>query len=187
MPHDAMLGNRRGPDAPAGSASGYFFGASYRYRKRFPLTAEQASSAVLLEFEGVYRDARIATEGVRVTTPSIDPAQVRVDVDCTQGSPRISVSDESGAVVANGVVESNADETLSAHVEGCALLGFGSAQRAPVESYLSGTFTTYRGRAMAVVRRSEPGRATLVVEGAVLGTVTAVVEWDSSPCPQRPA
>ena len=35
IPHDAMLGNRRGPDAPAGSASGYFFGASYRYRKRF--------------------------------------------------------------------------------------------------------------------------------------------------------
>ncbi|MBQ9043417.1 MAG: DUF4982 domain-containing protein [Eggerthellaceae bacterium] len=166
VPHDAMLGNRRGSDAPAGSASGYFFGAAYRYRKRFALTAEQASGAVLLEFEGVYRDARITVngtpvdappygfipffadctglvhegenlievacsnadqpdcrwysgagiyrpvwlwtggearilpEGIRVTTLSTDPAQVRVDVDCTMGAPRISISDESGTVVA---------------------------------------------------------------------------------------
>ena len=36
VPHDAMLGNRRSPDAPAGSASGYYYGARYVYRDRVP-------------------------------------------------------------------------------------------------------------------------------------------------------
>ncbi len=168
VPHDAMLGARRGPDAPAGSASGYFHGGSYRYRKEFVLTAEQAAGAVMLEFEGVYRDAslsvngapvdvppygfvpffadctglvreganlvevacgnegqpdcrwysgagiyrpvwlwtggeaRIQPEGVRLTTLSVCPAQVRVDVDCTDGVPAIRIVDEEGAVVAAG-------------------------------------------------------------------------------------
>ena len=62
IPHDAMLGAYRGPDAPAGSASGYFGGGAYRYRKSFELTREQAAETVLLEFEGVYRDDVLARE-----------------------------------------------------------------------------------------------------------------------------
>jgi len=69
VPHDAMLGNRRDADAPAGSASGYFYGGSSVYRKRFSLTAEQAARHLLLEFEGVYRDARIHVNGEPVEAP----------------------------------------------------------------------------------------------------------------------
>ena len=166
VPHDAMLGARRDADAPAGSASGYFHGGSYRYRKEFSLDADTAAGSVMLEFEGVYRDAvirvnghevsvppygfipffadltgfvheganvvevdcgnegqpdcrwysgagihrpvwlwtggdsRILPEGVRVTTLAIDPASVRVEVACTQGSPRIRILDAGGACVA---------------------------------------------------------------------------------------
>ena len=166
VPHDAMLGNRRGPDAPAGSNSGYYYGATYRYRKQFTLTQEQVEGALLLEFEGVYRDARIAVNGidvpappygfipffadiapaacegeniievtcenveqpdcrwysgagifrpvwlwegpekriapesVRVTTLSVDPALVRVDVDCEGGATRVRILDGEGACVA---------------------------------------------------------------------------------------
>ena len=170
VPHDAMLGNRRDADAPAGSASGYYHGARYRYRKRFVLAAEQAKGAVLLEFEGVYRDARIAVngcavenvppygfvpffvdvsalvhagdnvveveadasaqpdcrwypggglhrpvwlwtggeqrvlpEGVRVTTTSLAPPTVHVSVASTGGTPRVSIVDATGAVVAQGI------------------------------------------------------------------------------------
>ena len=168
VPHDAMLGNRRGPDAPAKSASGYYYGGTYRYRKAFDLSAEQAAGALLLEFEGVYRDAtlivngtqvdvppygfipffaditglvhaganvvevrcanddqpdcrwysgaglyrpiwlweggeaRIQPEGVRVTTVSIYPATIEVEVDCTAGVPFVRVLDARGACVAEG-------------------------------------------------------------------------------------
>lgn len=169
VPHDAMLGARRSAKAPAGSASGYFHGGTYRYRKLFDLSAEEASGTLLLEFEGVYRDAvlhmngnpidlppygfvpffadisgfvhegentlylecdnadqpdcrwysgagiyrpvwlwqggaaRILPEGVRVTTLSTNPAVVRIDVDCTDGTPFVQVVDESGGTVTSGV------------------------------------------------------------------------------------
>lgn len=69
MPHDAMLGERRGPDAPAGSASGYYYGGVYHYWKDFELTSTQAEGTLLLEFEGVYRDAQIHVNGTPVEAP----------------------------------------------------------------------------------------------------------------------
>ena len=168
VPHDAMLGNRRGADAPAGSASGYYHGARYRYRKTFELDAAAAEGVVFLEFEGVYREARlqvnghaleappygfipffveltglvhkganiieveadnsaqpdcrwysggglyrcvwlwtggnarIAPEGVRVTTASLNPPTVHVSVACVGGMPHIAIVDDGSAVVAEG-------------------------------------------------------------------------------------
>ena len=69
VPHDAMLGERRGPDAPAGSANGYFHGGVYRYRKAFTLSAGQVAGSLALEFEGVYRDARVHVNGAAAEVP----------------------------------------------------------------------------------------------------------------------
>ena len=69
VPHDAMINERRGPDAPAGSANGYFFGGVYRYRKSFVLSAEQVDGYVALEFEGVYRDALVHVNDTAVDVP----------------------------------------------------------------------------------------------------------------------
>ena len=63
------------------------------------------------------------------------------------------------------VVESNADLCLEASVTGGELLGFGSADPHTEESYLSGKFTTYYGRAQAVVRCGDCGVVTLKVSG----------------------
>ena len=52
----------------------------------------------------------------------------------------------------NGVVESNADRRVTVTVEGGELLAFGSANPCTEEQYHSGTFTTYYGRALAIVR-----------------------------------
>lgn len=52
----------------------------------------------------------------------------------------------------NGVVESNADRRLSVTVTGGELLAFGSANPCTEEQYHTGTFTTYYGRALAIVR-----------------------------------
>lgn len=65
----------------------------------------------------------------------------------------------------NGVTESNADELLTATVSGGELLAFGSANPRTEERYDSGKFTTYYGRALAVVRAGPHGTLTLRVAG----------------------
>lgn len=96
IPHDAMLGNRRDAQAPGGSASGYYYGADYHYRKQFDLTEEQARGALLLEFEAVYRESCIRINGMDVETPPygfvpffvdiahvVRPGQNTIEVDCS--------------------------------------------------------------------------------------------------------
>ena len=54
----------------------------------------------------------------------------------------------------NGEIECNADRRLTAKVTGGELLGFGSARPKTEESFLSGSYTTYFGRAQAIVRKT---------------------------------
>jgi hypothetical protein len=61
----------------------------------------------------------------------------------------------------NGVVDSNSDCTINLTVIGGTLLGFGSANPCTEEVYDSGTFTTYQGRALAVVRGDREGEITI--------------------------
>lgn len=60
----------------------------------------------------------------------------------------MDVTDESGTV------ESNADRKIEVQVEGGKLLAAGSANPRTEESYRQSSFTTYYGRAQAVVRRN---------------------------------
>ena len=73
----------------------------------------------------------------------------------------ISIQDE------NKIVESNSDRKLSVEVEGGELLGFGSANPCTKEEFTDGSYTTYFGRAQAVIRVGEDGHALLkVFDGA---------------------
>ncbi|GHU98559.1 hypothetical protein FACS189483_06730 [Spirochaetia bacterium] len=65
----------------------------------------------------------------------------------------------------NGVVESNDDRKLTVTVEGGELLGFGSANPCTVERFDSGEYTTYYGKAFAVVRAAQ-GEAAVMVHAA---------------------
>ena len=62
---------------------------------------------------------------------------------------------------ANGVVESNADRKLSVTVEGGELLGFGFADPRTEERFDAGEYSTYYGRALAVVRAGAAGTMTV--------------------------
>lgn len=64
---------------------------------------------------------------------------------------------------ADGIIERNADRLLSIRVENGTLLGFGSAAPRTEERYDSGSFTTYYGEALAVVRAEKPGELVLSV------------------------
>jgi len=73
---------------------------------------------------------------------------------------------------AEGNVVPDADILLKAEVTGAAeLLGFGSSNPVTKENYSRGQFTTYRGKALAVLRAgSEAGEARLTVSAEGLGT-----------------
>ena len=63
-----------------------------------------------------------------------------------------------------GVVESNADEELRLSVAGGELLAFGSANPRTEERFDSGSYSTWYGRAMAVIRAGEAGKMTITVQ-----------------------
>ncbi len=65
----------------------------------------------------------------------------------------------------NGVIESNADKRLSVSVDGGELLAFGSANPCTEEQYHVGTFTTYYGRTLAIVRACNSGSVKVSVDG----------------------
>ena len=66
LPHDAMIGERRSPDAPSGSHQSYFHGGTYRYERTLEVPAEWLDKRLSLEFEGVYRKATVYVNGVEV-------------------------------------------------------------------------------------------------------------------------
>lgn len=61
LPHDAMLGGRRGPDEHWGN--GFFPGGVWQYEKTFVADEELRGRRVLLRFEGVYRGASVWVNG----------------------------------------------------------------------------------------------------------------------------
>ena len=96
----------------------------------------------------------------------------------------ISVVDDSG------VVEMLADHTVDISVSGPGeLIGFGSAAPASTESFLSTSRTTFRGRALAVVRSTgDPGTITVTASAlagdpAELVIESAVAETESGLTP----
>jgi beta-galactosidase len=70
-----------------------------------------------------------------------------------------------------------ADKVLRASISGAAeLIGFGSANPITDENYTSGVFSTYHGRAMAIVRSGyEAGEAVLKVSCEDLETVNVKI------------
>ncbi|MDR1219665.1 MAG: DUF4982 domain-containing protein [Treponema sp.] len=65
----------------------------------------------------------------------------------------------------NGIMECNADTKFAVSVAGGELLAFGSANPRTPESYITGSFTTYYGRAQAVIRAQKAGLMRIAVNG----------------------
>lgn len=66
---------------------------------------------------------------------------------------------------AKGVVESNADRAVTIQVENGELLAFGSANPRMIEDIHCGTYSTYYGRALAIIKATKPGTINVTSEG----------------------
>jgi len=63
LPHDAMIGETRGPGEASWAHGAYFPGGRYSYRTRWTPGSEIAGKEVSLRFEGAYRHSRVLLDG----------------------------------------------------------------------------------------------------------------------------
>lgn len=68
LPHDAMLVEGRTADAKTGSGGAFFKGGVYRYEKKFWASEDWKEQEIILEFEGVYPNAVVYLNGVKITS-----------------------------------------------------------------------------------------------------------------------
>ncbi len=62
LPHDAMITTTRDPDGSP--AAGYFPGGVWQYEKTFTVPQEHRGHRIMIEFEGVYRNATVFVNGM---------------------------------------------------------------------------------------------------------------------------
>ncbi|RAX23657.1 MULTISPECIES: glycoside hydrolase family 2 TIM barrel-domain containing protein [unclassified Actinomyces] len=118
-----------------------------------------------------YRDGQelgrtsLETAGpVAALKAEVEAGPVRAD-DASLAFVPISLLDAAGRL------NPAADRPVTVEVAGPAVLqGLGSARPSHEESFLSDTFTTYQGRALAVIRPTGIGKVTVRVSGDDLGT-----------------
>jgi beta-galactosidase len=79
LPHDAMIGTERSPGGRAATA--FFPGGSWEYTKPFEVSPDEDGSALFLEFEGVYRDARVRVNDTLVAHRPFGYSGFTVQVD----------------------------------------------------------------------------------------------------------
>ena len=99
----------------------------------------------------------------RHTLTSAETTEVRVLPEKTAVTPGEIVYVPIVIADKKGVVESNADMKLAVSVTGGELLGFGSANPRTEERFDAGSYTTYYGRSLAVVKAGDVGRVVINV------------------------
>ncbi len=63
LPHDAMQSDPRSETSPGGENTGWYEARDYVYEKYFRIGTSEAGRQILLEFEGVYKDAAVFVNG----------------------------------------------------------------------------------------------------------------------------
>ncbi|WEV44314.1 DUF4982 domain-containing protein [Lactobacillus sp. ESL0684] len=63
LPHDAMIEQQRNPHSKNGSNTGFYDGGSFVYTKSLYVASSQVSQNFQLEFDGVYKNARVFVNG----------------------------------------------------------------------------------------------------------------------------
>lgn len=81
LPHDALRDQPRSPDSDQGVHAGYHGGGVFEYVKTFEAPDEWRDRTVLVEFEGVYRDAAVFLNGDHVTGESSGYAAFAAKLD----------------------------------------------------------------------------------------------------------
>ncbi len=89
LPHDAMIGETRSPQAVSGRNSGWFEGHDYEYVKTWVPAEDLLGKSLALEFEGVYHLAQVWVDGSLVAERPYGYTNFYVDLGerVTPGKP----------------------------------------------------------------------------------------------------
>lgn len=79
LPHDALIGTAR--SATMTPATGYFRSGTWEYKRVFTVPPEWSGCALVLMFEGVYRDAIVAVNGATAAHRPYGYSQFFVQID----------------------------------------------------------------------------------------------------------
>ena len=146
---------------------------------RRPVGADKAFRA---DFETTYRpgtlEAVAFTDGEEIGRHRLVSAgaERRISVEQEHADRSDLVFAELTVTDAAGVVATGEDVRFTVSIEGPAVLqGFGSARPQTEESFQSGSYTTYDGRAFAVVRLTGDGPVTLAAVGEGLPALRATL------------
>jgi beta-galactosidase len=171
LPHDAMLGEPRFAEAASGKNAGWFDGRDYEYRKVFAAPPGAADGTLVLELEGVYRNAEVWLNGERLAFRPYGYTGFCVDLT---GLLRLDGPNDLR------VVARNSDQPNSRWYSGAGIyrpvtLWVGEPHHVPLDGLRVGTLGIEPARVAVSVDTTGPG--TLTVElldeaGAVLHTET---------------
>ncbi|WP_370582696.1 glycoside hydrolase family 2 TIM barrel-domain containing protein [Plantibacter sp. VKM Ac-2885] len=134
-------------------------------------------------------------DGAEVSRTTLRSAKGPLRLDLTVEQDTI-IADGDDLVFANvaladadGVTEMLADESVTVTVTGPgALVGYGTAAPATEEEFTADVRTTFRGRALAVIRSTgEPGLITITARSQSLGESTATVHAVAATAADEPA
>ncbi len=142
------------------------------------------------QFEGVYEpgevlaisyeDGKEISRDTMITTGEPVSLQIRTDKTHAAADGHSLIYAEVEIVDEEGRVVPTAEYDLTASVEGAAVLaGFGTGKPITDQSYVSGSFTSYRGRACGIIRSGyEKGEAVFTVrcEGFKEASVRLTIE-----------
>ena len=126
------------------------------------------------DLEAVACDSAGNVIGAECLRSAIGDLRISVAAEREQAKPGEVVYVDVSIVGQNGVMESNADRKLSVTVEGGELLAFGSANPRTEEQFNVGSYTTYYGKALAVIRMGEYGNVKLAVTDGVQTAMASI-------------
>ncbi|MDJ0458649.1 glycoside hydrolase family 2 TIM barrel-domain containing protein [Arthrobacter sp. NQ7] len=81
LPHDALIATARSADAPRGETNGYFPGGAFEYRRTLHVPSDHSGKLVVLEFDGVYRDANVFVNGALAGQRAFGYSRFTVRID----------------------------------------------------------------------------------------------------------
>lgn len=153
LPHDAMRTEQRTNDSAGEGNIGWYIGGDYEYTKRFPAPAEWQGQCVLLEFEGVYRNAEVWLNGEKAAFRPYGYTNFYVDI-----APLLRYGEENELKV----IARNADQPNSRWYPGTGIyrpvwLYLGGADHIPVNGVRVRTVDHQTGTVEVSVRTSRPG------------------------------
>lgn len=113
----------------------------------------------------VVYDAEGNTTGEESLSSAAGPLMIRIMPEQGAAAGKLLFVRIDLAGAENGIIDSASDDTLDVTVEGGTLLGFGSACPCTEESFVTGHYTTWHGRSLAVIRPDDSGRIRIHVKG----------------------